>query len=142
MDRIALDTTFLIDLQNERRQRGQVRGATKFLESHRDTELLLPAVALGEYLEGFTDPSSPAARALVDPLEILEITAAVAHTYAVTLRHLRSAGLLIGTNDLWIGCTARAADLPLVTRNPEHFLRIPGLQVLSYSSQPSGRMAP
>lgn len=142
MDRIALDTTFLIDLQNERRGRGQLRGAREFLESHPDTELLLPAVALGEYLEGFADPSSPAARALVDPLRILEITAAVAQTYAVTLRHLRSAGLLIGTNDLWIGCTARAANLPLVTRNPEHFSRIPGLQVISYSSQPSGKIAP
>lgn len=37
MDRIALDTTFLIDLQNERRGRGQVRGAREFLESHPET---------------------------------------------------------------------------------------------------------
>ena len=142
MDRIALDTTFLIDLQNERRGRGQVRGARAFLESHPETELLLPAVALGEYLEGFSDPSLPEARSLVDPLKILEITEAVAHAYAVTVRHLRSAGLLIGTNDLWIGCTARAANLPLATRNTEHFSRIPGLQVIAYSTQPSGKTAP
>jgi tRNA(fMet)-specific endonuclease VapC len=49
---------------------------------------------------------------------------------------------LIGTNDLWIGCTARAANLPLVTRNTEHFSRIPGLQVVAYFTQPSGKTAP
>ena len=139
MDRIALDTTFLIDLQNERRGRGQVRGARELLESHPQAQLLLPAVALGEYLEGFSDPSSPEARALVDPLRILEITEAVAHTYAVTVRHLRSVGLLIGTNDLWIGCTAKAANIPLATRNGAHFSRIPGLQVIAYATQPSGK---
>jgi hypothetical protein len=39
MDRVALDTTFLIDLQNERRGRGAVQGATAFLESHLETLL-------------------------------------------------------------------------------------------------------
>ena len=140
MDRVALDTTFLIDLQNEQRGRGPVRGAITFLESHRDTVLFLPAVALGEYLEGFSDPVSPEARALVDPLNILEITEDVAQVYAATVRHLRLVGQLIGTNDLWIGCTARTANLSLVTRNADHFSRIPGLHVIVYSAQPSSGM--
>ncbi|MFW5920437.1 MAG: hypothetical protein ACOCUS_01255 [Polyangiales bacterium] len=58
MDRVALDTTFLIDLQNERRGRGEIRGAIAFLRDHASTELLLPSVALGEYLEGFGNPDS------------------------------------------------------------------------------------
>ena len=41
MDRAAGDTTFLIDLQNERRGRGPVQGATAFLESHRETLVVL-----------------------------------------------------------------------------------------------------
>lgn len=137
MDRAALDTTFLIDLRNEQRGRGPSRGATAFLEAHRGTVLFLPAVALGEYLEGFADPASPEARALVDPLNVLEITEHVAQVYAATVRHLRSLGQLIGTNDLWIACTARAANLPLLTRNAEHFSRIPDLQVIAYSIQRS-----
>lgn len=133
MERVALDTTFLIDLQNERRSRGRATGAMSFLDSHQDTELVLPSVALGEYLEGFDDPTSEAARALVAPLYILDITGEVAALYATTARRLRSAGRLIGTNDLWIGCTALAANLPILTRNSSHFRRIRGLTVVDYS---------
>lgn len=56
MDRLALDTTFLIDAQNERRSRGPKRGATAFLEANPDLDVLLPSVALGEYIEGFENP--------------------------------------------------------------------------------------
>ena len=41
MDRLALDTTFLIDLQNEHRGRGVRRGALAFLTTHQGAELLL-----------------------------------------------------------------------------------------------------
>jgi tRNA(fMet)-specific endonuclease VapC len=134
MERVALDTTFLIDLQNERRVRGQVRGASAFLQAHHSTQLLLPSVALGEYLEGFDDPATDAAQALVAQLDILPVTADVACLYAITARALRTAGRLIGTNDLWIACTAKAADVPIVTRNVAHFRRVPQLSVLSYST--------
>jgi tRNA(fMet)-specific endonuclease VapC len=139
MDRAAVDTTFLIDLQNERRGRGAVQGATAFLESNREIEFFLPVVALGEYLEGFSDLASPEARVLADALHVLEVTEDVARVYAATVRHLRATGLLIGANDLWIGCTALVANLPLLTRNAEHFSRIPGLQVVAYATRPSNQ---
>ena len=134
MERVALDTTFLIDLQNERRGRGKARGAIAFLHDHQSTELLLPSVALGEYLEGFADPDSDKAQELVSLLRILPVTREVARVYAATARALRAKGKLIGTNDLWIACTAKAANLPLVTRNDEHFKRVAGLTVLEYST--------
>jgi predicted nucleic acid-binding protein len=93
-------------------------------------ELLLPAVALGEYLDGFDDPSSEVARSLVAPLRILPVTAHVATAYAITVRALRKRGRLIGTNDLWIACTARSAGLPIATRNVEEFGRVPDLEVV------------
>jgi predicted nucleic acid-binding protein len=133
MERLALDTTFLIDLQNERRARGQAKGATAFLHSHQSTELLLPSVALGEYLEGFADPDADEAQALVSALRILPVNADVARVYAATARGLRTKGRLIGTNDLWIACTAKAAKVPLVTRNGAHFKRVSGLVVVEYS---------
>jgi len=135
MERVALDTSFLIDLQNERRARGTPRGATAFLRASPELELLLPSVALGEYLEGFDDPDSPVARALVEPLRVLDVTPDVARLYAWTARSLRASRRLIGANDLWIGCTARAAALPIVTRNVDHFLRIPGLEVVGYGAE-------
>lgn len=132
MERVVLDTSFLIDLQNERRRRGAPRGAIDFLRAHPELELLLPAVALGEYLEGFDDPDGPAAQAVVAPLRVLAITHEVARLYALTTRALRASRRLIGTNDIWIGCTALAADAPLLTRNVGDFRRIPGLEVVSY----------
>ena len=90
-------------------------------------------MALGEYLEGFDVQESPEARALVECLNVLPITPEVARVYATTTRRLRTDGQLIGANDLWIGCTATASDLPIVTRDTEHFSRIPGLTVIAYT---------
>lgn len=132
MDRLVLDTTFLIDLQNEKRRRGRSRGARAFLEANPKAELYLPVIARGEYLEGFDDPESPEARSLIDTLNPLDVTQQVASIYAIVVRRLRNEGRLIGTNDLWIGCTALAADLPIATRNTEHFGRIPELHIIDY----------
>lgn len=133
MDRLALDTSFLIDLQNEHRGRGVPVGAIAFLRANPTTEMLLPSVALGEYLEGFDDPDSNSARALVAPLRVLDVDASVARVYSSVARMLRAAGRLIGTNDLWIACTAKAAMVPIVTRNVVHFGHVPDLSVIAYA---------
>ncbi len=136
MDRVALDTTFLIDLQNERRARGAVRGAMDFLRAHGETELLLPSVSLGEYLEGFDDPEGDDAQAVVANLTVLPVTTAVARAYAAVARRLRDEGRMIGANDLWIACCARCEGIPLVTRNTAEFRRVPALEVVGYSATP------
>jgi predicted nucleic acid-binding protein len=41
-------------------------------------------------------------------------------------------GTLIGSNDLWIAATALEHSLPLVTRDIDHFRRIPDLQLIGY----------
>lgn len=134
MDRVALDTSFLIDLQNERRGRGSPRGAMAMLRANQSAQLLLPSVALGEYLEGFNDPHSVEARVLVDRLDVIDVTGVVASLYASVTRSLRDAGRLIGSNDLWIACTAKAAAAPIATSNVEHFARVPGLEVVRYAA--------
>ncbi|MBX3269605.1 MAG: type II toxin-antitoxin system VapC family toxin [Sandaracinaceae bacterium] len=135
MDRVALDTSFLIDLQRERRARRRSGPATELLRAHPDLRLALPTVALGEYLEGFDDPGSAAARALVEPLDLLDVTEEVARRYAQVTRALRTRGALVGANDLWIACTALAFELPLVTRDVGPMRRIPGLVLVDYRSR-------
>lgn len=143
MERIAVDTTFLIDLQNERRGRGGEQGARAFLQAYANCEFFLPVVARGEFLEGFENPESSEAREWVDALKTLDLGADVATEYARVARQLRLAGQLIGSNDLWIGCAARVAQLPLATRNPEHFRKIPGLTVVDYRvGTPKGTAPP
>jgi predicted nucleic acid-binding protein len=52
--------------------------------------------------------------------------------YGQVDRHLHANGRLIGANDLWIAALGLAYGVPIVTRNDRHFLRVPGLAVLSY----------
>lgn len=45
---------------------------------------------------------------------------------------MRDNGNLIGAHDLWIAATGLAYEMPVVTRNVEHFRSVPGLEVESY----------
>jgi tRNA(fMet)-specific endonuclease VapC len=130
MESLIFDTTFLIDLQRERRKGGGA--AHQFLERNRDAIAYLPVTAYGEFAEGFADHGDPVFLAMVESFEVLEVTSAVAETYGQLARELRASGKMIGANDLWIGATALCHGYPLVTRNLEHFTRLPGLQVRGY----------
>ena len=48
------------------------------------------------------------------------------------VRGLRQQGRLVGSNDLWIACTALTREVPLLTRNVEEMARVPGLRVVGY----------
>ena len=47
-------------------------------------------------------------------------------------QYLRTNGLLIGANDLWIAAIAIRHEVELVTRDARHFRRVPGLRVAAY----------
>lgn len=56
----------------------------------------------------------------------------LAPAYGRVLASLQRRGEVIATMDLLIGLTALAEGVPLVTRNPAHFERIPDLRILDY----------
>lgn len=130
MGALIFDTCFLIDFQKERR-RGAGR-AHRFLKNHSDAYAYLPLVAYGEYGEGFKSLTDVAFLSVVESFELFGVTREVADCYAGLVRELRQQGQLIATNDLWIAATALSAEMPLVTRNTEHFSRIPGLEIVGY----------
>lgn len=130
-ERLSFDTTFLIDLQKEQRA-GQEGRAHFFLKNHSNAAIYLSSVALGEFAEGFASPEDPALLGIVTALRILDIDREVSLVYATNTRNLRMTGLLIGSNDLWIGCCAVRNRIPLVTRNAGHLKRIKGLEVIEY----------
>lgn len=130
MEHLIFDTTFLIDFQRERKvARG---GAHSFLEAHADAIAYLPITAYGEFAEGFANRTDPTFLSVVESFELLPVTRQVANAYAKITRDLRSKGLLIGANDLWIAASAIEKKHPLVTRNTLDFSRIPGLELRSY----------
>lgn len=135
--RLSLDTSFLIDLQRERSKRStepeQPDGpAYRFLRRAPEAELFLSVVALGEFAEGFASAEHPVVKMAREQHVILPVDEEAALVYAGVVRSLRHRGLLIGTNDLWIGASSLRFRLPVVTADVEHFRRIEGLEVIGY----------
>lgn len=130
--RLAIDTSFLIDIQRERLS-GRTDGeAHRFLRGDPGAELLLPVTALGEFAEGFDDANHPVLRAVRELHTVLTIDEETALHYARITRSLRGRGALIGSNDLWIAATCLRHGAPLVTANVVEFRRVPALEVVGY----------
>jgi len=130
MEGLIFDTSFLIDFQRERK-RGRA-GAHDFLAQHQESVVYLSLTAYGEFAEGFDDLTDRTFLSMVGAFELCPITREVAETYSRICRDLRMQGQLIGSNDLWIAATALEQNLPLVTRNLDHFSRVEGLVLRSY----------
>ena len=130
--RVALDTTFLIDLQRERVRQETDGPAHRFLSADPDVELFLPATALGEFAEGFESADHPLLRVARELHVLLPVDEETALVYGRVTRGLRGRGRLIGTNDLWIAAASIRHGLALVTANVADFSRVDGLEVLPY----------
>ena len=130
---ILADTTFLIDLQRSHRNERHRLAAT-WLSENAEQEIALPAIVLGEFAEGFGDPGHPVLAHYQSSHRIIDVDERVAMIYSRLSRDLRNRGVAIGANDTWIAATALAHQATLLTRNAEHFERIPGLQVIDYQN--------
>lgn len=128
---LILETSFLIDLEREHQREAPGR-ATAFLETRDDARLYLPFVVAGELASGASLSQRQEWESFLAPFYVLPPNADVSWHYGQTFRHLRNGGQMIGTNDLWIAATALAYRMPVVTRNEEHFRRVPHLEVQSY----------
>ena len=130
MKSMLFDTCFLIDIEREMR-RGP-SGAHAFLSDHRSARACITWTVAGEFAEGFADIHDPACATMLARFEILPMNLATAAAYARITAQLRREKRLIGTNDLWIAAAALAYDMELVTRNADHFKRVPGIAVTVY----------
>jgi tRNA(fMet)-specific endonuclease VapC len=128
---LILETTFLVDLEREHRH-GTPGSAVEFLEANEETRFYLPFVVSGELAAGASMRDRAQWEAFLAPFYVLPSTPEVSWHYGRTYRHLRNDGRLIGANDLWIAATALANEMPVVTRNVEHFRRVPGLELEAY----------
>ena len=128
---LILESTFLIDLERAH-HRGVPGPAVAFLEENQDARLYLPFVVAGEMASGISMRDRARWEAFLAPFYVLPSTPEVSWQFGRAFRHLRDNGNLIGANDLWIAATGLAYEMPVVTRNVEHFRRVPGLEVESY----------
>jgi tRNA(fMet)-specific endonuclease VapC len=128
---LILETTFLIDLERDAR-RGFEGAAVRWLGEHGDEELFLTFTVAGELACGASLAERERWQSFVAPFRILPATPDVCWEYGKAFRYLAANGRLIGANDLWIAAAALANDMPVVTRNAEHYRRVPGLTVVEY----------
>jgi len=122
------DTTFWIDLLEERRDRIAGR-ATRFLARHRATDFEVSIITWGELAPGFNSPAE--LNQLLRRIRVLYLHMQVAWEAGRIERQLAAQGQRLGENDNWIAATARIWGLRLVS-NDHAFKRVPGLTVVSY----------
>jgi len=127
---LILETTFLVDLERELLA-GTHGPAQTFLATHPEEELAVTFTVAGELAVGLAGSRARWEEYLA-PFPVLECTADTCWRYGEACRYLRTNGLLIGTNDLWIAATALAHDRAVVTRNMREYQRVPGLRVIGY----------
>jgi predicted nucleic acid-binding protein len=100
-----------------------------------DQGIAISVIAYGEIYEGLLGTGATAQQGarldeLVRTVNLLAPNLDIARRYAQIRLQLRSQGLLIPDNDMWIAATAQAYDLTLVSRDG-HFQRIPQLRPYS-----------
>jgi tRNA(fMet)-specific endonuclease VapC len=128
---LIVETTFLVDLEREH-NRGRPGPAVAFLEARPDARLYVPFIVAGELVSGSSLADREKWNAFLGPFFVLASTPDVSWEYGRAYRYLKDNGRLIGGNDLWIAATGLAYGMPVVTRNAEHYRRVPGLVVEAY----------
>ena len=128
---LIVETSFLIDLEREH-NRGTPGRAVAFLEQNGDARLYLPFIVAGELAAGLSLSDRSRWESFLAPFYVLASNADVSWEYGRAFRYLQENGRLIGGNDLWIAATGLAYRMPVLTRNVEHYRRVPGLDVESY----------
>lgn len=129
-----IDTTFLV----RRWREGAESAEQRFAEAHVNDSLAIPWIVKAEFLRGaiVAQQSSESVSTFLDRYPTLWPSEETLHIYADTYAELRRHNQLIGPHDLWIASSALEHDLPIVTRNADHFRRVAGLRVVDYSSTP------
>jgi predicted nucleic acid-binding protein len=133
---LILETSFLIDFEREN-LRGTPGPALAFLEAHEDARLYVTFTIAGELAAGLSLSDRARWEEFLAPFHVLACTPDVSWEYGRAFRYLQGNGVLIGANDLWIAAAALAYRMPVVTRDVEHYRRVPDLQVRAYLDQTS-----
>ena len=128
---LIVETSFLIDLEREH-NRGTPGRAVAFLEENGDARLYLSFIVAGELAAGTSLADRKRWETFLAPFYVLASNADVSWEYGRAYRYLQENGRLIGSNDLWIAATGLAYRMPVLTRDVEHYRRVPGLEVEPY----------
>ena len=136
---LLIDSTVFVAAERRKHTAEDVVAA--LLEEHGDIELALSVMSAGELLHGCWRADSPARRArreefveaILAAIPVVPLTLAIARVYGELDARFTSEGRRLPTSDLLIASTALYRDDEIVTGNPRHFARVPGIVVHRYA---------
>lgn len=133
---MILDTCFCIDLFREA-SRGKQGPARSKLETLENTRLFISLFSLCELRAGAQMSKNPSGELkklglFTEYLEVLYPGTSFSVLYGELEAFLRKSGNPIPVMDLLIAVTAKSFGMPLLTRDINHFSKIPGLVMETY----------
>jgi tRNA(fMet)-specific endonuclease VapC len=128
-----VDTSFVVELLRERNA-GSRGPATSKLEAIHQVKLQMPLFVLCELHAGVAQARNPKnelekLERMLEYFETVYPGLAFATTYGELESHLRKEGTPIPVMDLLIATLVKCHGVPILTRDVEHFERIPGIVV-------------
>lgn len=103
-----------------------------------DEPWAISVISVSELLQGVHRSSGPRrvrraawVEELIAGVEVISVSLAVARVHAQLWAVLEDEGRVIGQRDLWIGASAVAYGLGVITHNHRDFARVPGLRVVA-----------
>ena len=133
---MLLDTCFLIDIMRESKK-GIEGPAIQKLRSIKDIILSISIFSACELMGGVEKSTKPDkersnVELLLEHLRVVYPEAGFEVIYGEIYGDLSEKGIMIPQMDLLIGCQAKILNMPLITKDVDHFSRIKGLVVESY----------
>ncbi len=133
---MLLDTCFLIDIMRESKK--NIEGpAIRKLQLIEGLVLNISLFTVCELMGGVEKSSNPQRERsqvefLLEHLRVIYPDTGFAVSYGEIYGDLSRKGMMIPQMDLLIGCQAKISNMPLITKDVDHFKRINGLVVESY----------
>ena len=132
---VLIDSSVLIEAE-----RGRL-DIERHVAMRTDERFAISVVSASELLHGVHRAASPAiaarrseyAEAIISRFPIVTIDLPTARMHALVLARLRSAGVTVGSHDLWLAATCLAHGLAIVTADAREFMRVPDLVVEVWS---------
>lgn len=123
---MVVDTSVFIDFL-----RANKKEETLLFNMPDNSKLYVSTVTLFELYAGATTPAKwEDIRLLTEDLVLLPLTIDIAKHAARIFQKLRIENQIIEFRDIFIGATALANNLPILTLNKKHFSRIANLEII------------
>ena len=127
---VCVDTSFLIALiRREPEAERKLESYTQEEEDISTTPICACELFAGAHKSAKRDLEIKKVKGLLSRMQLLEFTMQACELFGKIRNEMETAGNPIGDSDIMIASMALAHDQAIITRDVDHFERIPGLSV-------------